>query len=208
MSEYKNHHTIQPPFHCPTFPHKETSKGIQINQNALPLLPPPPPVHALLEALTTPNTPQSTLLSTFTTSPSPLAHEHGLPQLAPFLGRPFTGQEGLKTYFDLLSTHLSIETMTFEPDADWVVDESCMAVSLRGKATFVWKETGQGWDETFVYRIRVAEECSGSEGQGQGTLKVCEYRVWADTGAAYLARIGGLKGLLGEGGEDVDLGFG
>jgi hypothetical protein len=168
-----------------------------------------PPIHALLKALTTPDTPPTTLLSTFTTSPSPVAHEHGLPQLAPFLGRPFTGQEGVKTYFNLLSTHLSIKNMVFEPDEDWVVDESCMAVSLRGTATFVWRETGQGWNETFVYRIRLAVDCSGDGGR----LAVCEYQVWADTGAAYLARIGKLRDVLGEGlrdegDEEVDLGFG
>ncbi|KAJ5555005.1 hypothetical protein N7461_003475 [Penicillium sp. DV-2018c] len=139
--------------------------------------------------------------------PTPLAHEHGLPQLAPFLGRPFKGQEGLKTYFNLLSAELSIENMVFEPDEEWVVDESCMAVCLRGSARFVAKGTGQGWDETFFYRIRIAEEGSaGDKVDGRGRLAVCEYQVWADTGAAYLARIGGLKGLLGEG-EDVDLGF-
>ncbi|KAJ5668391.1 uncharacterized protein N7477_006961 [Penicillium maclennaniae] len=145
-------------------------------------------VQSLLSALTTPSTPKSTLLSTFTTNPPPLCFEHGLPQLAPFLGRSFTGQEGISHYFDLLSQHLNIQNMNFELDTAWVVDEVSMTVCLRGNAKFVWKSTDQAWDETFIYRIVVAEDA------GKG-LKVQEYRVWADTGAAYLARLGRL-GLL------------
>jgi hypothetical protein len=166
------------------------------------------PVQSLLTALTNPSS-SPTLLSTFTTHPTPLCHEHGLPQLAPFLGRSFTGHDGVARYFALLSEHLDIKNMTFEPDDAWVVDDASMAVCLRGSATFVWKSTGQAWDETFVYRIAVAEE--------KGALKVCEYRVWADTGAAYLAGHGRLGELVtagngvgnGEGihfGKDVRVG--
>ncbi|KAJ5780379.1 hypothetical protein N7457_005539 [Penicillium paradoxum] len=119
------------------------------------------PTQALLEALTNPDpTNPNHLLSTFTTIPTPVVHEHGLPQLAPFLGRPFTGQDGIAAYFDLLSSLLSVRNMLFEPEESWVVDESCMAVSLRGTATFVWKETRQAWDETFVYRIKLAVDSS------------------------------------------------
>ncbi|KAB8237049.1 uncharacterized protein BDW43DRAFT_229575 [Aspergillus alliaceus] len=130
--------------------------------------------------------PLPTLLSNFTKTPPPTALEHGLPQLAPFLGRPFTGHEGLTTYFGLLADYLTIEQMDFEPEDNWVVDERAMAVSLRGKARFKWKETGQAWDETFAYRIELKEEL--------GEVKVVVYEVWADTGAAYLARVGGLEG--------------
>ncbi|KAJ6087223.1 hypothetical protein N7467_006137 [Penicillium canescens] len=160
------------------------------------------PTQTLLQALTNPpkTNPLKTLLATFTTSPPPKCHEHGLPQLAPFLGRTFTGQDGLVTYFNLLSTHLDIHNMTFDPEDDWVVDERCMAVCLRGRATFSWKSTRQAWDETFVYRIKLAEELSGDLA-GRGMLKVCEYFVWADTGAAYLARLGRLGELLGDQGE-------
>ncbi|OQE38389.1 hypothetical protein PENCOP_c008G07727 [Penicillium coprophilum] len=151
------------------------------------------PTHALLDALTNPDpTNPNKLLSTFTTSPKPLAHEHGLSQLAPFLGRPFTGQDGVATYFELITSLLCIKNMVFEPDENWVVDGSCMAVSLRGTATFGWKETRQAWDETFVYRIKLAVDGGGS---GKGRLAVCEYHVWADTGAAYLARHGRLGDL-------------
>ncbi|KAJ5519998.1 hypothetical protein N7463_000451 [Penicillium fimorum] len=165
------------------------------------------PIHALLEALTDPDpTNPNKLLSTFTTSPSPLAHEHGLPQLAPFLGRPFTGQDGVATYFELITSLLSIKNMVFESDENWVVDKSCMAVSLRGTATFGWKETRQAWDETFVYRIKLAAD----GGSGEGRLAVCEYHVWADTGAAYLARLGRLGDLMGSksgGGEGIHIDF-
>lgn len=153
------------------------------------------PVQSLLQALTKPD-PEipNQLLSTFTTNPKPIAHEHGLPQLAPFLGRTFTGQDGIRTYFDLLASHLEIKNMVFEPEKSWVVDEGCMAVALRGTATFIWKETQQAWDETFAYRIKVARDVSDTP--QNGCLAVSEYQVWADTGAAYLARMGKLEELL------------
>ncbi|KAJ5464228.1 hypothetical protein N7475_007363 [Penicillium sp. IBT 31633x] len=165
------------------------------------------PIHALLEAFTNPDpTNPNKLLTTFTTLPSPLAYEHGLSQLAPFLGRPFTGQDGIAKYFDIISSLLSIETMAFEPDESWVVDESCMAVALRGKARFVWKDTREAWDEAFVYRIKLAVDNSDDPAK-KGRLAVCEYHVWADTGAAYLARLGKLGDLLGSGDSDAwDLG--
>jgi hypothetical protein len=150
------------------------------------------PIHAFLEALTNPNPKDpNQLLSTFTT----------LPQLAPFLGRQFTGQDGIATYFELLSSLLSIKDMVFEPEESWVVDASCMAVSLRGTATFVWKQTQQSWDETFAYRIKLAADGGGSGETGR--LAVCEYHVWADTGAAYLARCGRLGDLM-DGDEDFE----
>ncbi|CAG8023447.1 unnamed protein product [Penicillium salamii] len=151
------------------------------------------PVQDLLQSLTNPDGPD--LLSTFTTNPQPLAHEHGLPQLAPFLGRPFYGQEGVSTYFDLLSSHLQIENMTFESEETWVIDETCMGIALRGTGTFTWKETQQSWNETFFYRIKVAEDVS-DDSEKNGSLKVSEYHVWADTGAAYLASLGKLNGTL------------
>ncbi|KAJ5162272.1 hypothetical protein N7492_007664 [Penicillium capsulatum] len=152
------------------------------------------PIHTLLNALTSPpaHAPITALISTFTTVPTPIIHEHGLPQLAPFLGRTFTGQDGIARYFELLTEYLSISNMTFESDDAWLVDESCMAVSLRGSATFTWKSTQQGWDETFVYRIALAEEAGPDARPG---LKIYEYRVWADSGAAYLARLGRLGDL-------------
>lgn len=90
--------------------------------------------------------------------------------------------------------------MSLDPDDQWIVDTESMAVSIRGSARFTWKSTGQAWDETFCYRIGLAEELEpengGRYGTGgkTGTLKVQEYVVWSDTGAAYLAR----NGKLGE----------
>ncbi|OQE29519.1 hypothetical protein PENSTE_c002G03303 [Penicillium steckii] len=163
------------------------------------------PVNALLQALTSSPSSIQNVLKTFTTNPAPLIYEHGLPQLAPFLGRPFTGVDGVRRYFEILGETLSIEKMTFEDEEAWVVDTSASAVVLRGNARFTWKGTGQAWDETFIYRIRLAVDLGGAPGE----LKVSEYRVWADTGAAYLARCGELSevlkgdgdGILNEGGK-------
>lgn len=157
------------------------------------------PVQALLKTLTASPPSIPNILKAFTTNPSPLIYEHGLPQLAPFLGRSFTGRKGVSHYFEVLAETLSIEGMTFEDEKAWLVDGSAMAVCLRGQARFMWKETGQAWDETFVYRIALAKDVSE---EGDGGLKVSEYRVWADTGAAYLARCGQLGELVGGGGDD------
>lgn len=153
-------------------------------------------VQSLLQALANPDPKiPDQLLSTFTTNPKPLAHEHGLPQLAPFLGRCFTGQDGISTYFNLITSYLEIKNMAFGSEESWVVDESCMTVALRGTATFIWKETRQAWDETFAYQIKLAEDMSDDPGK-KGSLKISEYQVWADTGAAYLASLGKLGQLL------------
>lgn len=59
---------------------------------------------------------------------------------------------------------------------------STRKVSVKGQATFTWIETGQSWDETFTYSLDFDHES-----------KVTDYQVWADSGAAYLARIGKLN---------------
>jgi hypothetical protein len=51
-------------------------------------------------------------------------------------------------------------------------------VSVKGRAKFTWIETGQTWDETFTYSLDFDDES-----------KITNYQVWADSGAAYLARI-------------------
>ncbi|KAJ5624315.1 hypothetical protein N7510_000624 [Penicillium lagena] len=157
------------------------------------------PVRSLCNAFTT-HAPVSTLLSTFTTQPTPLVHEHGLPQLAPFLGHTFSGTDGVARYFELLADLIEISDVTFEPDDNWLVDDACMCVSLRGSATFKWKATGQAWDETFMYRIALATDASRDPGK-KGKLLVWEYMIWADTGAAYLARLGRLGELVTGDGE-------
>jgi hypothetical protein len=136
-----------------------------------------------------------TLLSHFTRSPLPAIHEHGHPSLAPFLGRTFTGADGAGRYFTLLQDHLNIQDIEFDAEDQWIVDTESMAVSVRGSARFEWKATGQAWDETFCYRLGMAEEMDEADENGgdKGKLKVQEYLVWSDTGAAYLARTGKLK---------------
>lgn len=134
-----------------------------------------------------------TLLSTFTTSPTPCIYEHGLSSLAPFLGRTFSGQDGLTRYFNLLSEKLGVEGMDLDGEKDWIVDTENAVVCLKGKARFVSKATGQGWNEVFIYKISLAEE--EGDGEGKDGWKVRVYEVWADTGAAYLAARGELDGL-------------
>lgn len=149
------------------------------------------PIQSLLATLVTPN-PIPIITSTFTTQPAPIIHEHGLQQLAPFLGRTFTGIEGISDYFNIIMTTLEIKSMTFEPESNWLVDDTNMAVCLRGTANFIWRKTGQSWDETFIYRIALSRDTSEEEVK-RGRLLVAEYKVWADTGAAYLARNGELQ---------------
>lgn len=57
-------------------------------------------------------------------------------------------------------------------------------VFVKGQATFTWIKTAQSWDETFTYSLDFDDE-----------LKVTDYQVWADSGAAYLARLGKLDDL-------------
>ena len=145
--------------------------------------------HPLLDAFAT-SSDHITVLNTFTTIPSPTVHEHGLPQLAPFLGRTFTGRDRVEEYFTLLNEHLRIESMRFEDEKEWAVDLETGFVCLKGHARFVSKESEEGWDEVFIYRIGLVEDEEIKE------VKVRNYEVWADTGAAYLAAKGELKRLF------------
>jgi hypothetical protein len=113
-----------------------------------------------------------------------LVHEHGLPQLAPFLGRDYRGIQGAREYFETVAQYLSYEDMRF---VEFIADAEAEAggrVAVRGRARFTWTETGQGWDETFVYVLRFDAR----------SRKLVRYEVWADSGAAYLARRGQLEG--------------
>ncbi|OQU98012.1 hypothetical protein CLAIMM_03852 isoform 2 [Cladophialophora immunda] len=118
------------------------------------------------------------IFSHFSSSDDVLALEHGLPQLAPFLGREFRGQRGLEEYFGLLSSNLQYENMRF---SNFVVDAHVLKVSVRGEAKFTWTKTGQSWDEVFTYVLEFDKE-----------NKVKVYEIWADSGAAYLASKGEL----------------
>ncbi|RPA94913.1 hypothetical protein L873DRAFT_1700046 [Choiromyces venosus 120613-1] len=133
-----------------------------------------------------PPPPLSTILQHFTTTST--AHEHGLPQLTPFLGRELPIAE----YFTLLADNLSFRNMKFE---EFIVDEANAKVFVRGTGRFIWTNTGEAWDECFVYLLDYVKEEEG--------WKVGRYQVWADSGAAYLARIGRLKKVLNGDGEGL-----
>ncbi|KAI0065539.1 hypothetical protein BV25DRAFT_1913569 [Artomyces pyxidatus] len=126
--------------------------------------------------------PLDTIIAFFSTSTAPVAIEHGLPQLAPFLGRTFEGLPGVVQYFVTVGNSATYTDMRFQ---DWIVDTQERKVSVRGRGIFTWKSTGQKWDETFTYTLDFDEE-----------LKVKRYQVWADSGAAYLARTGKLDELM------------
>lgn len=129
-----------------------------------------------------------TLLSHFSSTHQISAIEHGLPLLAPFLGRSFNGRTGANSvpaYFDLLRKYLTYQDMAF---GTWVVDAEAQRVSVKGRAKFTWTEgegKGQSWDEEFAYILDFDQDA-----------KVTDYQVWADSGAAYLARRGLLKQLI------------
>ncbi|KAG0637640.1 hypothetical protein HOY80DRAFT_248394 [Tuber brumale] len=131
---------------------------------------PPPPLPAILQHFT----------STAT------AYEHGLPQLTPFLGRELP----IPDYFTILADSLSFRNMQFK---EYIVDEASGKVFVRGTGRFIWTATGEAWDECFVYLLDFVKDAGGM-------WKVGRYQVWADSGAAYLARIGRLKKV--QGGEE------
>lgn len=127
-----------------------------------------------------------------------LIHEHGLPQLVPFVGRDFAGLDGVHQYFEIISSCLSYDDMKF---SDYIVDEVVGKVSVRGQAKFTWRDSGQSWDEVFRYAIGFATDEHDDDDEGvDGDGKVVRYEIWADTGAAYLAR----KGMLDASGDSTD----
>lgn len=99
--------------------------------------------------------------------------EHGLPQLAEFLGREFHGLAGAREYFQMIGDLLDFNHMIF---SDYMVDVETRQVSVRGKARFLWKSTLNDWDEVFIYRLKFNDN-----------HKITSYEVWADSGAVYLA---------------------
>ena len=61
------------------------------------------------------------------------------------------------------------------------MDTETSRVALKGKGEFTWLGTQKSWEEVFTYTLDFDDE-----------LKVVRYQVWADTGSAYLARVGQL----------------
>ncbi|KAK3938377.1 hypothetical protein QBC46DRAFT_167723 [Diplogelasinospora grovesii] len=111
--------------------------------------------------------------------------EHGVPQIAPFVGRKFQGKSGVRKYFETVSQYLTYDNVSFL-DSDFMVDPQTYKVAVRGKGRFTWKSTGQSWIESIHYQLSFAELEIGC------LMRLVSYEVWADTGAAYLAS----KGLL------------
>jgi len=124
------------------------------------------------------------ILSLFSTTHEISAIEYGDPVLAPFLGKAFVGKAGVQQYFDLIGSLLSYENISF---SEYVVDPEAIKVSVKGKGEFTWLGTDQSWSETFTYTLDFDDE-----------LKVVQYQVWADSGSAYLARIGKLEKAKGK----------
>jgi hypothetical protein len=132
--------------------------------------------HHFCEAFS--NNDSDTIFSHFSTKHEVSAIEYGEQALAPFLGRTFVGISQIKDYFALISSLLSVKHVKF---SEYVVDPEAMKVSVKGRGTFTWLDTNQSWDETFTYTLDFDEDS-----------KIVRYQVWADSGAAYLARIGKL----------------
>jgi hypothetical protein len=65
-----------------------------------------------------------------------------------------------------------------------MVDVETRKVSVQGSANFTWIETNESWDEVFTYVLDFDDEA-----------KITDWNVWADSGAAYLAKEGKLKDL-------------
>ena len=104
--------------------------------------------------------------------------EHGLPRLAPFLGRSFTGTAGARAYFELIGELLDFENMTF---SEYMVDTETRQVSVVGRATFRYKATRKCWHEVFTYRLGFSAV--------NDSYKISSYQVWADSGAAHWASL-------------------
>ncbi len=111
--------------------------------------------------------PLEQLLKHFSTRHAPVVTEHGLRVLAPFLGSTYEGLDGVEQYFKTISKLLSYTDMQFW---DYIVDPEVMKVSVKGRATFTWRNTGQSWPETFVYALVFDEN-----------YQVRCYEIWADT---------------------------
>lgn len=119
------------------------------------------------------------ILLFFASSDDSSVIEYGEPALAPFLGRRFIGAPGIRMYFETVQAVLSYGNLQF---SDFVVDVETKKVGLKGSGTFQWKSTGESWDESFAYILSFDDGC-----------RITEYQVWADSGSAYLARIGKLN---------------
>jgi hypothetical protein len=124
------------------------------------------------------NKPAEEVISHFSTTHATSCFEHGLPALAPFLGRTFTKPV---EYLGVIAKHLTYKNAKYFA---YMVDVETRKVSVQGSANFTWIETNESWDEVFTYVLDFDDEA-----------KITDWNVWADSGAAYLAKEGKLKDL-------------
>jgi hypothetical protein len=140
--------------------------------------------------------PPAELIRKYFTPANPCITEHG-PEWArsrlPFLSRTFSGLEGCKEYFLVLSQTLTmhIGADTFPGLDGYIVDVEATgephssgggkqpegAVSVVGKATFTSIKTGKQWHEQFIYRF------SGFDDAG----RIGHWEIWADPLSAWVA---------------------
>ena len=76
--------------------------------------------------------------------------------------------------------------LVFTVSSPFVVDVEGRMVGVKGRAKFSSKETGEGWDETFMWKLAY-----NYDGEEKG-WRVVKFEVWADPVAAYLATKGEL----------------
>lgn len=122
--------------------------------------------------------PAEEILSHFSSTHATSCFEHGLPALAPFLGRTFTKPA---EYLAVIAKYLTYENAKYFA---YMVDVETRKVNIQGSARFTWIETKESWDEVFTYVLDFDHEA-----------KITDWKVWADTGAAYLAKERKLKDL-------------
>ncbi|KAG9313049.1 transcription elongation factor S-II [Chiua virens] len=119
------------------------------------------------------------LVSYFSDTRSCEVIEHGLSRFAPFIGKSFTGRDGMRQYFSTVTALISYDDMDF---TDYIVDPVVRKVSVKATAKFTWITTNESWGETFTYMLEFDE-----------AEKITRYEIWGDTGALYLASHGRLK---------------
>ncbi|KAG8221002.1 transcription elongation factor S-II [Butyriboletus roseoflavus] len=120
-----------------------------------------------------------TLLTHFSNTRPCEVVEHGLSCLAPFLGSPFRGLDGVRRYFSTVAALITYEDMRF---SEYIIDVEVRKASVKGTATFTWITTRESWDETFTYVLDFDDRD-----------KITRYQIWGDTGALYLASQGRLR---------------
>ena len=146
------------------------------------------------------NNPPEKILNEHFTTDNPKITEHG-PEWAnerlPFLGETFVGRDACLTYFQSLAETLEFipNEHTFPSREGIIVDDRATVeasgkdkkgvVSVVGQAKFKAVETGQSWDEQFIYRLSEFDEDG----------KIGHWEIWADPLSAWVAVAGQEKAV-------------